>query len=117
MVHAHKTARITTGGYYPPHSQYEPMKPHGEEPEEPEATSPIPPSSLAQVHALELELSPEDPELEVEPVEVIHIDDDDEDAQGGEQPRRHHKWDQLEMVCRPVATTSQAMTLLRFTDW
>jgi hypothetical protein len=78
------------------------MKPHGEEPEEPEATSPIPPSSLAQVHALELELSPEDPELEVEPVEVIHIDDDDEDAQGGEQPRRHHKWDQLEMVCCPL---------------
>jgi hypothetical protein len=44
MPRARKTARITTGGYFPPRSLYEPMEPQ----EEPEDTAPTPPPSPIQ---------------------------------------------------------------------
>jgi hypothetical protein len=44
MPHARKTARITTRGYFPPRSLYEPMEPK----EEPEETAPTPPPSPVQ---------------------------------------------------------------------
>ena len=34
MPRANKTARIITGGYYPPRGLYEPMEPREEEPQE-----------------------------------------------------------------------------------
>ena len=43
MPRANKTARISTGGYYPPHGFYEPMEPREEEePQEQEVDSPAP---------------------------------------------------------------------------
>ena len=42
MPRANKTARISTGGYYPPRGLYEPMETHEEEPQEQEVDSPAP---------------------------------------------------------------------------
>jgi hypothetical protein len=72
MVRAHKTARITTGGYYPPRSPYEPMELREEGPQEQENASPTLAPALV-------------PPLDVE---VIELDDDEEEhaAQGDGQP-------------------------------
>jgi hypothetical protein len=79
MSHARKTACITTGGYFPPHSQYESMELR----EEPEDTTPTPPPSPDQAS------EPDMPQEELEPKEeVVYLSDDEnaEFAQGGEQP-------------------------------
>ena len=80
MPHANKTARISTGGYYPPHGLYESMEPHEEEPQEQEvdlpASAPTP------------EPFQEEPKEEPEEVEVVAFsdDDDEEDAVQEDEP-------------------------------
>jgi hypothetical protein len=49
MVRAHKTTPITTGGYYPSCSLYEPMELREEEPQEQENASPTPAPAPAPV--------------------------------------------------------------------
>ena len=75
MPRANKTARISTGGYYPPRGLNEFMEPHEEEePHEQEVDSPTPAPSP--------KLFQEEPEEE-EPkeVEVILLSDDDDDEE------------------------------------
>jgi hypothetical protein len=86
MPHARKTARITTRGYYPPCSLYEPEELQ-EEPEELqeelEDTTPTPPSTPDQAP------EPVLPQEEIEPKEeVIYLsaDEDVELAHNGGQP-------------------------------
>ena len=81
MSHANKSARISTGGYYPPCGLYESMEPHEEESQEQEVDSqaPAPTSEPFQ----------EEPEQEPEKVEVVLLsddDDDEEDAVEGDKP-------------------------------
>jgi hypothetical protein len=72
MIRAHKTARISSGGYYPPHALDAPVEPQEGEPQEQEDTPPV----LVQAPAP----PQEEPEHEEDP-EIIEIeDDDDEDA-------------------------------------
>ena len=83
MPRANKTARISTGGYYPPHGLYESMEPHEEEePLEQEVDSPAP--------APTPEPFQEEPEEEEpEEVEVVLLSDDDdyeEDAIPEDEP-------------------------------
>ena len=61
MVRANKTARISTGGYYPPRYRYEPMEPQEESSPEHEETPP--PTEQAS----ELERSQVESEPEVDP--------------------------------------------------
>ena len=65
MPHASKTARISIGGYYPPHGLS--MEPEEEEPQEQEFDSPTPVPM------------PEPVQEEPEEVEVIQLSDDDEE--------------------------------------
>ena len=82
MSHTNKTARISTGGYYPPRGLYESMEPcEEEEPQEQEVDSPAP--------APTPELFQEEPkEEESEEVEVVVLsdDDDEEDAVQEDEP-------------------------------
>ena len=87
MPHANKTARISTGGYYPPRALYEPMEPHeeeivvvedaledeDEEPQEQEIDSP------ALAPAPVLEPLQEEAEVEEDVVEVIEVEDEEEE--------------------------------------
>ena len=66
MPHASKTARISTGGYYPPHGLS--MEPKEEEPQELEFDSPTPPTPVPM---------PEPVQEEPEEVEVVHLFDND----------------------------------------
>jgi hypothetical protein len=67
MVRGRKTARITTGGHYPPHALLAPKEPQEEALQEQEQT-------------------PKEPEPE-EDLEITEIEDDEEEeANGGEQP-------------------------------
>ena len=65
MPRAHKTARISTGGYYPPQGLS--MEPEVEEPQEQELDPPTPVST------------PEPAQEEPQEVEVVHLSDDDEE--------------------------------------
>ena len=78
MPRANKTARISTGGYYPPHGLS--MEPHEEEePLEQEVDSPAP--------APTPEPFQEEPKEEPEEVEVVAFsDDDEEDAVQEDEP-------------------------------
>ena len=82
MPHANKTARISTGGYYPPRGLYESMKPcEVEEPQEQEVDS--------RALAPRPEPFQEEPkEEEFEEVEVIVLSDDvdEEDVVQEDQP-------------------------------
>jgi hypothetical protein len=78
MVHGRKTARITTGGQYPPRALLAPEEPQEEVPQENEQTPEAPIQALAPPQ--------EEPEPEEDP-EIIEIEDDEEEeANGGEQP-------------------------------
>ena len=72
MHRANKTARISTGGYYPPRGLYESIEPHEEEePQEQEVDLPAPTPTPEPFQ--------EEPEEE-EPkeVEVVVLSDDEE---------------------------------------
>jgi hypothetical protein len=76
MVRGHKTARITTGGHYPPCALIAPKEPQEEVPQENEQT----PEAPIQVPAPPQKV----PEPEEDP-EIIEIEDDEEEeANGGE---------------------------------
>ena len=83
MRRANKTARISTGGYYPPHGLYEPMEPREEEPQEQEVDllAPAPTPEPLQ----------EDPKVE-EHVEVIELDEEEEDAVQEDDPLPAMGW-------------------------
>ena len=66
MPRAHKTARISTRGYYPPHGLS--MEPEEEEPQEQEFDSPTPPTPVP---------TPEPVQEEPQEVKVVHLSDDD----------------------------------------
>ena len=73
MPRANKTARISTGGYYPPRGLYESIEPHEEEePYEQEIDSPAP-APMPKLFQEELE------EEEPKEVEVIVLSDDEEE--------------------------------------
>ena len=74
MPRANKTARISTGGYYPPHRLNESMDPHEEEEEplEQEVDSPVPAPTPKPF--------PEEPkEEEPEEVEDVVLPDEEEE--------------------------------------
>ena len=82
MPHANKTARISTGGYYPPCGLYESMEPHEEEEfHEQEVDSPIP----APTPKLFQE-EPEEEEPEEVEVIVLFDDEEEEDAVQEDEP-------------------------------
>ena len=68
MPHAHKTARIGTGGYYLPQGLS--MEPEEEEPQEQEFDLPTPPTPIP---------TPEPVQEEPKEVEVVHLSNDDEE--------------------------------------
>ena len=79
MPHANKTARISTGGYYPPRGLYESMEPREEEePHEQEVDSPAP-ASMPEP------LQEEPEEEEPKEVEVVALSDDDDDDDDDEE--------------------------------
>ena len=71
MPRASKTARISIGGYYPPHGLS--MEPEEEEPQEKEFDSPTPVPT------------PEPVQEETEEVEVIQLSDDDDEEDIAEE--------------------------------
>ena len=78
MSRANKTARISTGGYYPPRGLYESMEPSEEEElHEQEVDSPTPTPTPEPFQ--------EEPK-EVEVVVLSDDDDDDEDAVQEDEP-------------------------------
>ena len=75
MPRANKTARISTGGYYPPRGLYESMEPCEEEPQEQEV------DSLARTPTPEpFQEEPKEEESKEVEVIVLFDDDDDEDT-------------------------------------
>ena len=72
MPRANKTARISTGGYYPSHGLYESMEPHEEE--EPQGQEVDSPAPAPMPEPFQEEPEEEEPEL----VKVIVLSDDDE---------------------------------------
>ena len=81
MPRTNKTARISTGGYYPPHGLYESMEPHEEEPLEQEVDSPV---SAPTPEPFQEE--PEEEESEEVEVVVLSDDDDEKDAVQEDEP-------------------------------
>ena len=87
MPRANKTARISTGGYYPPRGLYESMEPHEEkEPKEQEVDSPAPAPTPKTFQ--------EEPEEEPEKVEVVVLsgDEEEEDTVQEDQPTPSMEW-------------------------
>ena len=74
MPRANKTARISTGGYYPPRGLYESMEPCEEESQEQEVDSPAP-------APIPKPFQEEPKEEEFEEVEVVVLSDDDEEEE------------------------------------
>ena len=75
MPHANKTARISTGGYYPPRGLYESMEPcEEEESQEQEVDSPAP-------TPMPKPFQEEPKEEEPKEVEVVLLSDDDDDEE------------------------------------
>ena len=87
MPRTNKTARISTGRYYPPRGLYESMEPlEEEEPQEQEVDSPAP--------APMPEPFQEEPKEEPKEVEVVALSDDDkgEDTIQEDQPTPTMGW-------------------------
>ncbi|XP_066361224.1 uncharacterized protein [Miscanthus floridulus] len=68
MPHAHKTARMSTGGYYPPQGLS--MDPEEEGPQEPELDSPTPPTP---------ESTPEPAQNDPQEVEIVDLSENKEE--------------------------------------
>jgi hypothetical protein len=77
MARDRKTARISSGGYYPPRALHVTEEPQELEPQEQEQTPVTPVQAPAPPQ--------EEPEPEEDP-EIIKIEDDEEEANGGVQP-------------------------------
>jgi hypothetical protein len=84
MARDRKTARISSGGYYPPRALLAPEVPQEQAPQEQEQVPEAPIQAPAPPQ--------EEPEPEEDP-EIIEIEDDEEEANGGGQPPSppHHE--------------------------
>ena len=87
MPRANKTARICTGGYYPPRGLYESMEPREEEPQEQEVDLSAPAPMLEPFQE-----EPKEEESEEVKVALLSDDDDEEDAVQEDQPTPAMGW-------------------------
>ena len=115
MSCANKTARISIGGYYPPHGLYDPMEPCEEEPQEQEVDSP------AHAPAPTPEPLQEEPEVE-EDVEVIELEDEEEDAVQEHEPPHAMGWTMkiyYKPGCESFISHRRLMGILQvyYADW
>ena len=112
MPRASKTARISTGGYYPPHGLS--MEPEEEEPQEQEFDLPTPPTPVP---------TPKPVQEEPQEVKVVHLsDDDEEDVAEEDEPILPLGWTikaWYKLGCESSVSHHRLMSMLQtyYSDW